>query len=385
MTQTKHSERVIAPRGQDDVVTELSNCAGTKPIGPFKLRTFHERNGRKVTIVLQDENGPCFLLAVVNCLILKDDLHIGSNDRKAGQVTFVQLINLIGSYLIDQSEQKASLFGKCNVEAIVKNCLEHLENVNTGIDVDIKFDKITSFKNLEMPGFVELLGLNLFHGWVSDPEDQELYTLIKDKSYEECKLHSLSCTNKRLDDFLKNQLTFTGLHEINQTMNDGETAVLFNNNHFSTIVKHKDRIYQLATDVSFLHAHNVDFVYEALVNTDGDTYYVDANFCTNKELTMSPLLWSHCTDSSAAHLSQNPQEGGTINEMRSSACHPSVQSQTRGTFPQHVAPTRDLPDITMQFPTSSDQSRPRSEHSKVEHIQGGPESSRYSTLSVVFL
>ncbi|KAK0400401.1 hypothetical protein QR680_003476 [Steinernema hermaphroditum] len=369
MTQQENSDveaSCSSPTGNGTTTSAVSYAPNviSTPAGPYKLRSIQQENGKQFTIVLQDENGPCFLLAVVNCLILKGELDIESRAKHAGEVTFSQLINLVGSYLLDQSERNASLLGNLNMESVVKNCFERLENINTGVDIDIKFDRITSFKNFEMPGFVELLGLSLFHGWVIDPQDTELYELIKDKTYEECKFYSLSCENKRLEDFLKTQLTFNGLHDINQAMGNGETAVFFRNNHFSTIVKRKDNVYQLATDISFLHYQNANFVYEALVNMDGDTFYVDADFRT-EEARKVALIPSPRNDYTVALSSQR-----TSNGSKSTVTRPSLVSTHHASNPgtpltRESAASRDLPNPTMQFPLNTGHElRHRSQNSK---------------------
>jgi hypothetical protein len=53
------------------------------------------------------------------------------------------------------------------------------------------------------------------------------------------------------------QLTFEGLFKIHAALAEGELAVLFRNNHFSTVVKRRDNLYALVTDVGFLHKDSV--------------------------------------------------------------------------------------------------------------------------------
>ncbi|KAL3312023.1 Ubiquitin carboxyl-terminal hydrolase MINDY-1 [Cichlidogyrus casuarinus] len=72
------------------------------------------------------------------------------------------------------------------------------------------------------------------------------------------------------------QLTFFGLTALNKHLADGQLAVLFRNNHFSTVTKRNNDIYVLVTDMGFLHEPRV--VWEALLAIDGDTQYVDSDF-----------------------------------------------------------------------------------------------------------
>jgi hypothetical protein len=59
-------------------------------------------------------------------------------------------------------------------------------------------------------------------------------------------------------------------------------AVLFRNNHFSTIYKLEGCIYALATDIGFLREGRV--IWEKLDGIKGDTHYCNATFVK----TMTP-------------------------------------------------------------------------------------------------
>ena len=59
-------------------------------------------------------------------------------------------------------------------------------------------------------------------------------------------------------------------------MKDGQLAVFFRNNHFSTMCKEKSVLYLLVTDQGFLNQPGV--VWETLDNIQGDTVFVDQDF-----------------------------------------------------------------------------------------------------------
>ena len=59
-------------------------------------------------------------------------------------------------------------------------------------------------------------------------------------------------------------------------MKDGQLAVFFRNNHFSTMVKQGDTLYLLVTDQGFLL--QADVVWETLDSVQGDTVFVDKQF-----------------------------------------------------------------------------------------------------------
>ena len=72
------------------------------------------------------------------------------------------------------------------------------------------------------------------------------------------------------------QLTYHGICELNAVIKEGELAVFFRNNHFSTIVKMGGVLYLLVTDQGYLHQGDV--VWESLDSVQGDTVFVDQQF-----------------------------------------------------------------------------------------------------------
>jgi hypothetical protein len=116
----------------------------------------------------------------------------------------------------------------------------------------------------------DLLNIQLFHGWLIDPQDTELQTIvaadapsynqlaekmIRQRQSEREELVRESNSNETLrflsylyhsglliEQFLdenRSQLTHYGILQLNQTMRDNQLAVFFRNNHFSTIWKNQ--------------------------------------------------------------------------------------------------------------------------------------------------
>ena len=63
------------------------------------------------------------------------------------------------------------------------------------------------------------------------------------------------------------QLTTTGLQRLHTCMSDRELAVIFRNNHFSTLFSYEGSLYTLVTDIGYLHIPRV--VWEKLDTVDG--------------------------------------------------------------------------------------------------------------------
>lgn len=96
------------------------------------------------------------------------------------------------------------------------------------------------------------------------------------------------------------QLTYHGLCELNTQVKEDELAVFFRNNHFTTLYRNKNELFQLVTDQGFLTESNV--VWETLGNVDGDCHFVDSEFHTYTKPEPPPL------PANGSNLQYNPDE-----------------------------------------------------------------------------
>ena len=81
------------------------------------------------------------------------------------------------------------------------------------------------------------------------------------------------------EEFLNNsasQLTHYGLFRLQQFIKEDELTIFFRNNHFITLYKRNNQLYQLATDQGFLS--EPDVVWETLNSIEGNTHFVDSKF-----------------------------------------------------------------------------------------------------------
>jgi len=88
------------------------------------------------------------------------------------------------------------------------------------------------------------------------------------------------------------QLTYQGMLKIYSFMKDRELAVLFRNNHFSTLFFNQGQLFILVTDLGYLHEPNV--VWELLNEIHGDSDYCNGAF--------QPLSSLESESSSAASM-----------------------------------------------------------------------------------
>lgn len=109
-----------------------------------------------------------------------------------------------------------------------------------------------------------------------------------------------------LDD-TASMMTFHGLALLHETLEEGELACLFYNNHFSVLTMNKKRLFMLVTDEGYIRAPNV--MYEGLSDLDGNTAFFDANFKQIDMAAMSNASGPSFTQRSAEssrHTSRSP-------------------------------------------------------------------------------
>lgn len=216
----------------------------------------------------------------------------------------------------------------------------------TGLDVNVKFQKVQDFEFTQDVTFFDMVGINLYHGWLADPQSPA-YEVVKNYSYNQAleiitlyqqmtQTENSSKTSNESDspvekqneiqnseekdrimkegiilkDWLlldtAHQLTYHGIIELTRNMKNGELAVFFRNNHFSTLYKKGEYLYLLVTDQGFLNESNV--VWEVLNETDGDTQFVDANFNLFHQSHSNILISTSPTDDSYARTLQAEED-----------------------------------------------------------------------------
>ncbi|CAJ0587727.1 unnamed protein product, partial [Mesorhabditis spiculigera] len=169
------------------------------------------------------------------------------------------------------------------------------------------------FHDFELTSALKLFSLvdvRLVHGWLPDPQLTELCELLEPRSYVDAAIKALEASNhgliiKEFLDSTKSQLTYYGLERLNHELQDNEVAVLFRNNHFSTIYKRRDELFLLCTDEAFGTDNQV--VWETLSNVDGDCYFVDWDF-----RTYSSAPSDYVPVSDEHHITDQPGSSGQM-------------------------------------------------------------------------
>lgn len=247
----------------------------------FKTKTI-DFNGQR-NILMQNENGPCCLLALVNTILLTvnelsiNEIHelvvlVNSADEVTLEELTAKLRDIINAYGGVYAEASLSLLGR----------------LNEGLNINPKFDG--GFEESVELSIFKSLNISLLHGWICDPSGTEYQTLMKYNSYETSQnvlIEAYELENKaggqldEVDQMVINdskviksffartatQLTDFGLNYLKSTLNANSIAVLFRNDHFSTIVKSGNDLFFLVTDAGYINDKRI--VWESLLSING--------------------------------------------------------------------------------------------------------------------
>lgn len=240
-------------------------------------------NGRTTKIIMQNENGPCSLLALCNVLLLEQRLEITPADRPA--VSYSYLSSKLTELLITQNTS--------NDPVQLSSALRALPSLQHGLDVNIGFASPVDFVQDTSPDALALFRLarvSLVHGWLPDPSDGPTYAALQRVgNYNAATLEvarrdqqplgtmdvSAGAQPVLVQDFLEQnstQLTPYGIAQLRQRMQPGSLAVLFRNSHLSVLYRSPHAsgdpgLCTLVTDAGFLLEDRI--VWESLQDPRG--------------------------------------------------------------------------------------------------------------------
>ncbi|KAG5926781.1 hypothetical protein E4U42_002949 [Claviceps africana] len=278
-------------------------------------------NPRTSPILIQNENGPCPLVALVNALTMttpsdSSEKTLVETLRPKERISLDLLLNAVLNELMSRRTSSDKVLPD------VSDLYAFLQSLHTGMNVNPRFVptpemvnayKRTSLTNLDpteraglIPGTFEntmemslyaAFSIPLVHGWLPAQSDPAYSAMERRRaaSYEDVQnllFHEEELTNKLSDDqgltedeqelyqdimtikmFLDlsaTQLTAWGIEVIGKAMRPGTFSILFRNDHFSTLYCHPQtlKLLSLVTDAG-LHKHK-EVVWESLVDVNGE-------------------------------------------------------------------------------------------------------------------
>ncbi|PSR97331.1 hypothetical protein BD289DRAFT_426135 [Coniella lustricola] len=278
---------------------------------------------RQSPILVQNANGPCPLMALVNALTLttpvdSEDAVLVNTLKTREQISLDLLLDVVFDELMSERRMTPD-----HSLPDVTKLYEFLKGLHTGMNVNPRFVptkeieeafRRTSLTHLHpterenmIPGtfeetqemsFYRIFQIPLIHGWLPSRDDPA-YAALKRyaESYEDAQ--NILFREEELEDKLNNpsssglseeeqniyqdvltiksflqtsatQLTQWGLEVITKAMRPGSVAILFRNDHFSTLYRHPQtlQIFTLVTDAGY--SGHAEVVWESLVDVNGE-------------------------------------------------------------------------------------------------------------------
>ncbi|KAJ6439354.1 DUF455 domain protein [Purpureocillium lavendulum] len=289
------------------------------------------KNPRTSPILIQNKNGPCPLVALVNALTLTTPADIPDTAlvqvlRSREQISLNLLLDAVFDELMSPRRTSSE-----DALPDVGDLYGFLQSLHTGMNVNPRFiptpEMVTAYKRTSLthlhptergeliPGTFEntmemslyaTFSIPLIHGWLA-PRSEPVYEALERQaaSYEE--VQNLLFREEELEDKLSNsesglteaeqqlyqdiitikiflhesatQLTPWGIEVIGKAMRPGTFAILFRNDHFSTLYCHPQtmQLLSLVTDAGY-GSHD-EVVWESLMDVNGEqTEYLSGDF-----------------------------------------------------------------------------------------------------------
>ncbi|KAF3765517.1 hypothetical protein M406DRAFT_27030, partial [Cryphonectria parasitica EP155] len=254
---------------------------------------------QKSPILIQNANGPCPLMALVNALTLStpvgaEDAVLVNTLKTREQISLDLLLNAVFDELMSERRMTPDVS-----LPDVTELYDFLKGLHTGMNVNPRDNMIPgTFEDTREMAFYRTFKIPLIHGWLPSKDDPA-YDAFKRQaeSYEDAQ--NILFREEELEDKLSNpngdglsaeeqriyqdvltiksflysaatQLTPFGLDVITKAMRPGSVAILFRNDHFSTLYRHPEtlQIFALVTDAGY--AGHQEVVWESLVDVNGE-------------------------------------------------------------------------------------------------------------------
>ncbi|MCJ1448942.1 MAG: hypothetical protein MMC23_009461 [Stictis urceolatum] len=348
---------------------------------------------RTTPIMIQNANGPCPLLALVNALTLSTPVHLATplveTLRVRENVTLGLLLDAVFDELMSGRRGNTA-----QQLPDVGELYTFLINLHTGLNVNPRFTPVStqsanliegfespalmSYESRRAGAFEETKEMKLYatfsvpliHGWLpprthpafsalqrsaTTYEDAQNLLFLEEELEDKLQRTGLSSEEQQLLEdiasvkyFLSSsatQLTGYGLDTITDTLYPGSIAILFRNDHFSTLYKHPrtGQILTLVTDAGY--EGHAEVVWESLVDVSGEgSEFFSGDFRP---------VGNHSTSSQPSSFSQSDTGGWTTVPARSSRTRSSISTTTQQ--PSQAFQPPASPEYTLPSPHNTEQ------------------------------
>ena len=259
-------------------------------------------------VLRQNENGPCFVIALVNAVLLGD-----SNLDAAFREVLVNMatatppkqvpLDTVYTFLVERLLHRADADNNAEADtdhASSGRIMDTLPILDSGLLINPAFNNIQVFDFGEYSSSIvrmlDLFGLKLYHCFIMPSEllarleeadikptfDQCQDYLVSRLEEEEKEDGSADLLAKDVDVFLSNNSTeFTpaGFQILVDSLDDNQVFLFFRNDHFNTCIKHAGLIYSLVTDIGYINQPDIVWLPLSIYD-EGD--FLNSNFENSK-------------------------------------------------------------------------------------------------------
>jgi hypothetical protein len=115
---------------------------------------------KSINILLQNENGPCPLIAIINALVLRSDIQIHKPIMDSSG-----LLELLANFIMERPAKSAQ------DEYARHESIELLPDLLFGMDINPYFERHDQFEYTKQLSIFDFLAIPIVHGWVWNPKE----------------------------------------------------------------------------------------------------------------------------------------------------------------------------------------------------------------------
>lgn len=126
-------------------------------------------------------------MAIANVLLLRGYLSLDKVVEPLGYVSAFNLMQLVRRRLIDTNPPltNTSELQRLTQEKTLEDVAELLPTMLVGLDVNVRFHRITDFEYTVVCAAFDMLDIVMVHGWLLDEQDEKTMKVVGNKSYNE--------------------------------------------------------------------------------------------------------------------------------------------------------------------------------------------------------
>ncbi|KAI3205319.1 hypothetical protein DTO027I6_5318 [Penicillium roqueforti] len=259
-------------------------------------------------ILVQNQNGPCPLLALINALVLRANPNAHPPIVRA--LSTREQISL-GLLIEAMFEELTTCLGPDEEFPDIEALTQFLTMLHTGMNVNPRLtmnstEGFGTFLETSDLGLYSTFGIPLIHGWLASWSSPTHAAMSRTAQYyediqmlpfrrhefeervargealepaEENIMADIQTIQRFVEIENATQLSPFGLTQLSTKLTPGSVSILFRNDHFSTLYKHPQshQLYTLVTDAGY--AGHAEVVWESLVDVTGfNTEYYSGDF-----------------------------------------------------------------------------------------------------------